>query len=129
LKNLSLSARRGEDSPFWKGGIDNNPYPDAFNKTLKRKIRKKYNYICQVCGENVYGSIFGHVHHIDGNKLNNNINNLVIVSNREHRLLEQQLKECGYIFLKNGLIRFDNHNKKYLIDSSFMSQYSMNRSG
>lgn len=31
-----------------------------------------------------------HVHHIDGNKLNNDINNLIIVSNSEHRKLHSK---------------------------------------
>lgn len=68
-----------EDSPWWKGGVSVNPYPDEFNRYLKQEIRSRDSHQCQCCGENVYRSKRGHVHHIDGNKQNSSKDNLVLV--------------------------------------------------
>ena len=70
---------QGENSSWWRGGVEDDPYPDEFTPYLKRKIRKRDNHECQCCGVNVYRSRFGHVHHIDGNKQNCDDKNLVLV--------------------------------------------------
>jgi hypothetical protein len=89
LEKLSKSGKlrediRGENCKWWKGGIANDPYPDEFGDYLKRKIRKRDKYLCKSCGENVYGSSRGHVHHIDGNKQNCDPNNLVLLCSTCH---------------------------------------------
>ena len=56
-------ALRGEKSPNWCGGASFEPYPPEFNEHLKRKIRERDNYTCQISGE--WGNV---VHHIDYNK-------------------------------------------------------------
>lgn len=81
-KRMSL-ARVGrfgkEKHPNWKGGISYNPYSVDWTKTLKRAIREKYNYTCQIC--NCYAWV---VHHIDYNKLNCNPKNLIVVCKSCH---------------------------------------------
>ena len=62
----------GQDNPAWKGGKSFETYPPAFDKALKTAIRERDNYTCAFCGK--YGYI---VHHIDYNKNNAQINNLV----------------------------------------------------
>ena len=84
LEKLSIAVKnrkdlKGENSKWWKGGVSNSPYPDSFDSNLKRKVKKQYNYLCQSCGENVYGLKRGHVHHIDGDKQNCVIDNLVLL--------------------------------------------------
>lgn len=49
------------------------------NGYLKAEIRSRDNHECQCCGEYVYRSKRGHVHHIDGNKQNCGKENLVLV--------------------------------------------------
>jgi hypothetical protein len=83
-QNLSEAGKkrqdnRGRNSLWWRGGVKDNPYPEEFTRYLKRKIRKRDNYECQCCGLDVYGSRFGHVHHIDGDKQNCREENLVLV--------------------------------------------------
>ncbi len=57
------------------------------------------------------------VHHIDGDKLNNKIENLHILNNAEHRKIEHELKQIGYILFKMGIIKFvDGH---YVLDKEF----------
>lgn len=84
LEKLSIAGRnrediKGENSHFWNGGKHDDQYPDDFSLYLKRKIRKRDKYICQSCGLNMYGSKFGHVHHIDGSKENCDEKNLVLL--------------------------------------------------
>jgi len=47
-KKLSLSLK-GEKSPFWKGGISFEPYSIDWTETLKRSIRERDKYTCQIC--------------------------------------------------------------------------------
>ena len=83
LDKLSIAGSkridiRGANSKWWINA-NSDPYPPEFNSTLKRKVRKLSKYLCQSCGENVYGSKRGHVHHIDGNKPNCDISNLILL--------------------------------------------------
>jgi len=41
----------GENSPFWRGGVSNFPYPFEFTDELKEFIRKRDNNTCQRCGK------------------------------------------------------------------------------
>lgn len=73
------STRTGERNPSWRGGVSFEPYPPEFNEPLKRKIRERDNYTCQVSGE--WGNA---VHHIDYDKENNDPQNLITLSKRIH---------------------------------------------
>lgn len=77
------SPLRGEKCHFWKGGITNDPYPYDWNKTLKRSIRKRDNFTCQLCGKKQDNKNFS-VHHIDYDKLNCNPNNLITLCSSCH---------------------------------------------
>ena len=78
----------GEKNPGWKGGISFEPHSPDFNKKLKEKIRKRDNYICQLCGIEEYEHIVGEkqqklvVHHIDYDKKNSNEFNLITLCRR-----------------------------------------------
>lgn len=79
LTNLTLEAKErnrlnmlGSKNPNYIDGKSNDGYPIEFNEELKRKIRKKYNSICQKCGK----PNSKHVHHIDYVKENCSEENL-----------------------------------------------------
>ncbi len=57
------------------------------------------------------------VHHIDGDKDNNNPRtNLIIVNGPgEHGLVHQSLQEIGYALYKKGIIKFDHKTKRYYL--------------
>jgi predicted restriction endonuclease len=79
----------GAKNYFWKGGISFLPYAPEFNQKLKEKVRKRDNYQCQECGKTQEQEIIDekhklHIHHIDSNKKNNNIDNLISLCNRCH---------------------------------------------
>lgn len=68
--------RYGKEAFNWKGGLSFEPYSYEFNKALKREIRKRDRFTCQLCGKR--GK---HVHHIDYNKRNNRPSNLCVLCN------------------------------------------------
>jgi hypothetical protein len=71
-KNKMLSIiLLGENNPNWKGGIGRLPYSYDFKQNRLLAL-KRDNYKCQVCGRK--GT---HAHHIDYNKQNSKINNLI----------------------------------------------------
>jgi hypothetical protein len=68
----------GSSHPNWRNGLSFEPYGIEFNKTLKEKIRKRDNYLCQECKVNQKELGYKlHIHHIDYNKQNNSENNLI----------------------------------------------------
>lgn len=56
----------GENNKWWKGGKSREPYPIEFNNRLRKAIRERDNYICQLCGvleSNLSRKL--DIHHID----------------------------------------------------------------
>jgi len=74
--NISLShiGLLGKDNnPNWRGGISRLPYPFDFNEELKRRVLERDCYTCQLC----HTKTDLMVHHIDYDKENLDLNNLV----------------------------------------------------
>ena len=66
-------ANSGEGNANWRGGLSFQPYGKNWTQRLKRLIRERDKYTCQICkkeNSNV-------VHHIDYNKENCSQNNLI----------------------------------------------------
>lgn len=66
-----------ENHPCWRGGISFEPYSVEWTDTLKKSIRERDHYICQLCLGDGYP-----VHHIDYDKKNCNQNNLITLCNK-----------------------------------------------
>lgn len=77
-------GRAGEQHNNWQGGKSFEPYGIEFNKGIKKLVKANYLYRCQECfklekelfnkkGKNIKLSI----HHIDFNKNNNSLDNLI----------------------------------------------------
>lgn len=80
-----LSMYCGERSSAWRGGVSFEPYGLKFSKKLKEQIRKKDNQICQECGKiQEELNYLLHVHHVDYNKKNNSIFNLISLCRKCH---------------------------------------------
>lgn len=76
-ENKNLMGHRGSDHPNWQGGPP-DPYPEGFDIKLKKLIRERDFYTCQLCGkEEVEEDRALSVHHIDYIKENINPNNLI----------------------------------------------------
>ena len=57
-----------------------------------------------VVGDVPYGYV---VHHVDGDKLNNVLENLHVCSKVEHREIHGQLERLSYYLIQSGLILFN----------------------
>jgi len=80
---------------FLEQGGSKEPYSVDWIQTLKRAVRERDNYICQVCSK--YGNA---VHHIDYNKKNSNPDNLITLCGKCHAKTNHKRKEWEE-FLKN----------------------------
>lgn len=68
----------GKNHPQWINGCSFEPYLPTFNQQLKSKIRVRDNFICQLCGiPELECNRKLDIHHIDYDKQNNNLNNLL----------------------------------------------------
>ncbi|HDY68434.1 hypothetical protein LCGC14_1872210 [marine sediment metagenome] len=76
-RQAMLGKMMGKDNPNWQNGKSFEPYSTDWTETLKRSIRERDNYICQVSGQ--YGNS---VHHIDYDKKNCNPDNLITLCKR-----------------------------------------------
>jgi len=73
-----------------------------FEKARKIKLKKK----------NI-------IHHIDGDKKNNKIDNLLFCEDSSnHRLTHSQLEKISYQLIKEGFILFDKEKKVYIANSN-----------
>lgn len=84
-------CRRGDKSIFWIDGRNQKRYlyPQGWVDDLRDSIRKRDNFICNLCGVHQNELDFGQVkrldiHHIDYDKNNLNPNNLISLCRRCH---------------------------------------------
>ncbi len=78
-----------ENHPNWKGGISCLSYSSDWTETLKRSIRERDKYICQICGKNQIIELENigkklAIHHTDYDKKNNDPKNLITLCNNCH---------------------------------------------
>jgi hypothetical protein len=82
--NLNHSC--GKNNVNWQNGKSFEKYGSLFNGQLKERVRVRDNFICQLCGipELEFNRRLS-CHHIDYNKRNNNLNNLIALCNSCHQ--------------------------------------------
>jgi hypothetical protein len=83
--------RFGKENPNYIHGLGSKKYPLDFNDTLRNKIRNRDNYACQGLNcsmtQEEHFIVYGRdieVHHIDSNKFNNKVNNLITLCKQCH---------------------------------------------
>lgn len=112
-----LLDRYGSKNPCWKKGIRTNSSGYIVKRYLGKQIllhREKYeNYY------NVKLNRKDHVHHIDGNTLNNNINNLVACTSSDHKKAHWSLENAAFKLFAAGVILFDAHKKLYYVNPKY----------
>lgn len=60
------------------------------------------------------------IHHLDGNKMNNNINNLIELNESEHGALHSQLESLALKLVQDNIIIFNKITKKYELNSNVL---------
>lgn len=88
--------------------------------TISNKLKKVYNYSCQVCGEKIgekYSADFIHAHHIQpfSTSLNNNPDNIMILCPNHH----------GIVHVANPV--FDVDSKFFLYPNGLKEELVLNR--
>jgi hypothetical protein len=79
-----ISEIMGGDKHWnWQGGKSFEPYSVSWTETLKRAIRERDHYSCQLCGK-FQGDIAFDIHHINYDKKNCNPENLITLCRRCH---------------------------------------------
>ncbi len=76
LKGRKCPWMEGSRNHGWNNGSSFEPYSMDWTETLRRSIRERDHYICQLCGK-PQGDIAHDVHHQDYNKKNCNSDNLI----------------------------------------------------
>lgn len=82
-------SQLGDKHWNWQGGKSSEEYSVDWNETLKRSIRERDKYTCQMCSKQ-QGNIVFHVHHIDHNKKNCNPDNLLTLCNSCHTIIHNR---------------------------------------
>jgi len=78
-------GRKLEQNANWRGGKSFEEYGREFDSSLKEQIRFKGNYKCQVCGcSQLENGRQLDCHHIDYNKKNAKLNNLIALCRKCH---------------------------------------------
>ena len=100
-KGKKLLKITGENNYNWKGGKCNHLYPPGWTKTLKNIIKTRDGFKCGICGipqKECKKTLV--VHHIDYNKKNLNLNNLITLCRTCHNKTNVKRKYWEEIFLK-----------------------------
>jgi hypothetical protein len=99
-KKKISEALKGEKSSLWKGGISFEPYSTDWTETLRRSIRERDHYLCQLCWNEGYP-----VHHIDYCKKNCNPLNLITLCKSCHDKTNHNRKKWKRFFREGNLLR------------------------
>jgi hypothetical protein len=85
--------------PAWKGGLSFEPYGREFNNKLKQTVRNICNNTCQLCGiSQIENKKLLDVHHIDYNKKNNTLPNLIALCHTCHMKTNKNRKYWTKLF-------------------------------
>ena len=97
LSKINKGKYTGEKHPNWQGGKSFEKYTVDWTLTLKRSIRERDKYTCQMCWKS-QGDRALSIHHIDYNKKNCNPDNLISLCCKCHIILHRSKKFDKYLF-------------------------------
>lgn len=96
-------VKRGSDSPFWLGGKSKDKCGySIINDGYLKEHRVIFNSLFPARKLEAWESI----HHVDGNKQNNDLNNLVAMPTREHTRFHSFLRLARMSLSQHNLVRF-----------------------
>ena len=89
-RNIGLS-HSGSRSPRWRGGVSRELQRYSWTQNFVETIRERDGYLCQRCHKEQVGRAF-HVHHLDGDKRNSDLDNLILLCPTCHNHIH--LRHC-----------------------------------
>ena len=112
LKDIQRPYSSNEKNPNWKGGRwkEKNGYI-VCNIGINKKEREHRIIMGNFLGRKLTKNEF--VHHIDGDKSNNDIDNLYLCSNSQHFKIYWQQEQIIYNLYKMGKVIFDRDIGEY----------------
>jgi len=114
LPALKICRTKGEDHPNWKGGVSIDKWGYRLLYAPQRKKSHPYTYEHVLVAEEKIGRRLHkneHVHHLNGQKLDNRPENLLVCTASEHRILHRQLEELAIQMVLDGRIVY--RDQKY----------------
>ena len=88
-------------NPSWIDGRSYLPYAPEFNRKLKEKIKQRDNYTCKKCFKTRKELPYLTVHHIDYNKKNSNIDNLITLCSSCNSIANKNREKWKEYFTKH----------------------------
>ena len=129
-KGIKKPQFSSSNSGRWNGGeyISSDGYimskvDDLFLESGRQVYKRKHVLIYEsFLGREILTEKGGggeQIHHIDGDKKNNDIKNLILCSGaKDHRLMHGSLEQIAFALVKAGIIKFDKTLKKYYINEN-----------
>lgn len=111
LPKLKPTQHYGSDHPNWRGGSSIDKWGYRLLYTPLRHKAHPYSYEHVLVAEEKIGRRLKqgeHVHHLNGQKLDNRPENLLVCTASEHRKLHRQLEELAMELLCAGEIEYRN---------------------
>lgn len=91
FRSKVIEKQSGPNAPNWQGGKSFEPYSTDFTTSIKERVRNRDNLTCVMCGK---GEILNgrklDAHHIDSDKMNTDLSNLVSICRSCHNKLKGQ---------------------------------------
>ena len=113
VKKRSTPAPCGAKHAAWKGGryIASDGYVQIY-QGLRKHRKEHFLVIEQAIGRTLLPTEI--VHHVDGDKQNNKLENLVLLTNeKEHRAAHNSLYSLSCLLVRQGVIVFDRRTNSY----------------
>lgn len=114
---LRASDVRGPDHPNWKGGVSIDKWGYRLVYAPQRKKSHPYTYEHVLVAEEKIGRRLHkneHTHHLNGIKLDNRPENLLVCTASEHRKLHRQLEELAMQMVIDGRIVYKEGKYQWL---------------